>query len=166
MLDTTYLFDGSLSAAGVPSGAAITTTRVSTNTLDLLTAVDMGAANPLKVRVEATATFLGGTSLQVNLQSCATVGGSYVMLMMSPVLPVAQLIAGAKLFDLVLPVNQLLNATAGVLAKPGRFLQLNYTVVGTFTQGSVFAGLVPDMDKQELSIYPANYTVGVAAGEI
>lgn len=166
MLDTTYMFDGTLSSAGVPTGVAITTTRVSTNVLDLLAAVDMGAMEQIGIHVEIMAALTGGTSLQIDAEVSATAGGSYVQILNSPVYPAAQLIAGARIFQYALPVNQLLNATAGVLAKPGRFLRLNYTVVGTFGAGSVLAFLNPRLDRNEFYVYPGNYTVAVAAGEI
>lgn len=166
MLDATQLFDGTISGAGVPAGTAITTTRVSTNVLDLLVGRDIGADEPIGLHVDCITAFVGGTSLQIDFEVCATAGGSYLPLLFSPVIPVAQLIAGAPIFRYALPVNQVLNATAGVLNTPGRFIRLNYTVVGTFTAGSVFSFINPRPDRQAYYSYPNNYTTYVATGEL
>ena len=49
---------------------------------------------------------------------CATTNGSYKALTFSPIIPAAQLIQGAPAFRVALPVNQILNATAGILNTP------------------------------------------------
>ena len=165
MFDQSLIFDGTLPSTGV----AITVTRVSTNVLDLLVARDLGAGDTLDINVRAMTTFTATTSatLQVQFETCATEGGSYVALAMSPIYPVAQLIAGSNLFAIVLPMNQLLNGTTGVLAVPGRFLRLTYTVAtGPMTAGSVMAWLTATKDRNQYTTYPKNYTAAVAAGQI
>lgn len=166
-IDSTYMFDGSLDASGVPSGSAITASRVSVNTLDLLSARDIGAGAPIAVHVVVTQAFATLTSLRIALQVSATAGGTYAEIISSPTYPVAQLIKGAAVFRYIIPPNELLNSTAGVLAAPGRFLQLSYVVVGSnATTGAVFAYLSPRDDRNQLYVYPNNYTAAVAAGEI
>ena len=77
------------------------------------------------------------------------------------------MIVGAPIFRYALPVNQVLNATAGILNVPGRYIALKYTVTGTApTTGTVFAYLTPRQDRNETYTYPANYTVATAVGEI
>lgn len=154
MLDGSQIFDGTPPNTGV----AITATRVSTNVLDLLSAVDLGAGEPLGLHVQLLQTFVGGTSLQIDAEVGATAGGTYFPIILSPVIPVAQLIAGAPVFRYALPVNQVLNATAGILNAPGRFLRLNYVVAGgPFTAGTVFSYMTPRCDRQEYYTYPNNY---------
>lgn len=158
MIDTSLLLDGTVSGTGVATGVALTTTRVSTNVIDLLVARDMGAGSILSLHVNVMTALTGGTSLQVDFEVCATAGGSYLALLLSPVIPVAQLIAGAPIFRYDLPLNQVLNATAGILNAPGRFIRLNYTVVGTFGAGTVFSYITPSLDRNEYYTYPNNYS--------
>jgi len=168
MIDQQLIFDGTF--AGVPLapvGVAITASRVSSNVLDFLTGRDMGADEPLGIHVIITEAFATLTSLVVNLEVCDTVGGSYLNILSSPVLPVAQLVANTEIFRYAFPVNQLLNAVAGVLKTPGRFARLNYTVGGSSaTTGKVFAYLNPRPDRNAFYSYPKNYTAATAAGEL
>jgi hypothetical protein len=146
---------------------AITAPRVSTNVLDFLTGRDMGADEPLGIHVIVMQTFATLTSLTVDLEVCDTVGGSYLNILSSPALPVAQLVANTEIFRYAFPVNQLLNAVAGVLKTPGRFARLNYTVTGSnATAGSVFAYLNPRPDRNAFFTYPRNYVSATAAGEL
>lgn len=165
MLDMTQIFDGTPPNTGAP----ITTTRVSTNVIDLLVNRDVGAGEPLGVHVLVTQTFVGGTSLQVSLETCTTVGGTYNPIILSPVILTANLVAGvsgSEIFRYSIPPNEANNATAGLLLTPGEFLRLRYTVVGTFSAGAIFAFINPRGDRNTLTTYPANYTVYVAPGEL
>lgn len=165
MLDLSQIFDGTPPNTGV----AITTTRVSTNVLDLLVARDVGADEPLGIHVAVMAAFTStvSTTLTIDFEVCDTVGGTYLNILSSPVIPKAQLIVGAPIFRYALPVNQILNATAGILKAPGRYIRLNYTVAtGPFDTGSVFSYLTPRQDRNAYYTYPNNYTAAVAAGEI
>lgn len=159
MLDTTYIFDGTLGTGLTgPTGVAITATRVSTNVLDLLVARDLGAGAILGIHVDVTVAFATLTSLEIALQVSAD-NSTFYDIMESPVYPVAQLIAGAPIFRYALPLNQALNSTAGVLLPPARYLRLNYTVAGSnATAGSVFSYMNPINDRQQTYIYPNNYT--------
>lgn len=165
MIDATLILDGTLNPT---TGVAITASRVSSNVIDLLTGRDLGVSGgELGVHVNITQTFATLTSLTVDLEVCDTVGGSYLNLISTPALPVAQLVANTEIFRYDVPLNQLLNAVAGVLKTPGRFLRLNYTVTGAnATAGAVFAYLAPEADRNQFFTYPKNYTAAVAAGEI
>lgn len=163
MIDAQLIFDGTLNPT---TGAAITVTRVSTNVIDLLAARDLGAGEILGLNVNVLQAFTGGTSLQIDFETCATVAGTYQPLIFSPIVPVAQLIIGCPMFRYGLPLNQVLNATAGILAPPGRFIRLNYTVVGVMATGSVFAFVAPLRDRFEYTNYPSNYTAYASPAEV
>jgi hypothetical protein len=135
---------------------AITTTRVSTNIIDLQGANlvsgqgltppvqqgrDLGSApddHPVHCKVYVTAALLGGTSINVQLQGAPDNGsgspGTYYTIMESGVILTANLLQGQDLID-----SAIATVPAGY-ALP-RFLQINYVVVGTYTSGTVFAGL-------------------------
>lgn len=175
MIDTSLVFDGTVSAGPIASvgsqtsqstGVAITTTRVSTNIIDWLTSRDPGAGQPLAIHCQVLVALTGGTSLVITYQVCATTNGTYLDLISSPVIPAAQLIAGAPIFRYALPLNQVLNATAGILAAPGRYAQLKYTVVGTFSAGTIFSYITPINDRTQYFTYPNAYDVNIGAGEI
>lgn len=164
MLDVTQILDGTLNPT---AGAAITVTRVSTNVIDWLTARDMGAGEILGIHVDILQTFLTLTSLTVNAEVCDTVGGTYLNILSSPVIPAAQLIAGTSIFRYGFPVNQVLNAVAGLLKAPGRFFRLNYTVIGSAaTAGTVMSYLTPELDRDVYYTYPSNYTAATTSGEL
>lgn len=164
MIDATQIFDGTLPN----TGAAITVTRVSTNVLDMLTSRDIGNANRVycTVRVLTTFTAAGAATLQIAYQVSNTEGSGYVDLILSPVIAVANLVAGTK-YGFVVPRNQFNNATTGVLAAPGRYHGLNYTVAtGPMTAGAVFAYLTSEPDDDCYYSYPENYSVYVDPDQI
>src|ERR1700748_2637762 len=107
MIDATQIFDGTFTGTPpVPTGVAITASRVSTNVLDLLTGRDLGADEMLGIHVNVTQTFATLTSLTIDFEVCSTAGGSYKNILSSPALPVAQLVANTEIFRYALPVNQ------------------------------------------------------------
>lgn len=161
MIDLSLVFDGTFAANGAPTGAAITATRVSTNVIDLTVARDIGIGDDIEVHCQIVTAFSTGdtnaATLQVDLETCSTAGGSYDIIMLSPVYAKANLIVGAKLFAYKLPRSQL-NSLAAI---GGQFLRLNYTCTGAaFTAGRVVAYLTGMGDRQSTPVYPANYTVG------
>jgi hypothetical protein len=182
MIDISYLFDGTISSAGIPTGAAITTTRNSTNVLDIIgsnstgntssglgVGVDLGAMDALELKIDIPTTFTaaGAATLTVDFQCSQSAGSGFKSLLLSNVYPVAQLIAGSPLFRYRWPLNQLLNASAGVLGAPGRYYQFVYTVAtGPFTAGSVFAYVAAAGDRRQFYAYPNNYIAAAPAGEI
>ncbi len=165
MLDITQIFDGTAPNTGV----AVTTTRQSTNVLDMLAPRDVGADEPLGIHVLVTEAFTSTLSatLTVSYEVCDTAGGSYLGLVQTMPIPKAQLIIGEEIFRVALPVNQVLNATTGILAAPARFIALRYTVTtGPMDAGKLFAYLSPRPDRNAFYAVPAAYTVAVADDEI
>lgn len=163
MLDALQIFDGSV----VPStGAALTTSRASTNVLDMLAGRDVGAgiAQDLELHVDVMQAFTaaGGATLQIQVQEApetslgSGVPGTYYTIAETDALPVASLIVGARVARYSWPVIQL-NYPAGD-ASPPRFLRLNYIVsTGPFTAGTLLAYL--SADREEYLNYRANYVV-------
>lgn len=164
MIDATQIFDGTLPN----TGTAITVTRVSTNVLDMLTSRDIGNGNRVycTIRVLTTFTAAGAATLDIAYQVSNTEGAGYVDLIQSPTIAVANLVAGTK-YGFVVPRNQFNNATAGVLAAPGQYHRLNYTVgTGPMTAGAVMAYLSAAPDDDCYYSYPKNYTVYVDPDQI
>jgi hypothetical protein len=158
MLDISQIFDGTFSTTtNVPSGAAITVSRNSTNVLDFLVARDMGAGGILGVHVLVTEAFATLTSLDIEYQVSAD-NVTFATLLAEKTIPVAQLIAGSPIFRYNVPRNQYANSTAGVLGAPGRYHRLKYTVNGAnATAGKVIAWLNPADDRNDQYAYPSNF---------
>ncbi len=159
ILDNLLSFDNNSSLAITANG----TTQTSTNIIDLgITSgiptsasgggardIGIGDDPAMKLLVQVTTVFAGGTSMSVTLKGAIDNGSgapaAFSTWWTSPtVYTTAQLVAGARLMDMDFP-----RPPAGV-AVP-RFLRLNYTV-GTATvgacNGSVSSFIVLDRDDQ------------------
>lgn len=140
IFDGNLMFDASITTAGMTgvnqfsSGA----TTFSTNVLDLINARDMGQGKsgkaPIEVFVLVTTAFTGGTSLNVAFQG-STDNVTYVTYAETSQIVAASLVAGANLFNILIPGVQ---PESG---PPPRYYRLAYTTVGAFTTGAVIAGL-------------------------
>jgi hypothetical protein len=135
-----------------PVGTAITVSANSTNTLDLLNGRDLGVGdNDIDLAVNIGTAFSGGTSLVVAMQASADNSTFYVIAQSRAYLT-AELTSGKKLLPINIPA---MDGILGVL-KP-RYLRLAYTVVGTYTAGTLYAGLV--MDREDRLYYPIGVTI-------
>lgn len=103
------------------AGAAATT--VSTNTIDLLAAVnDQGIGQPMRALVNVTTAFAGGTSVRADLIESANANlSSPTILVQGLVVTDANAVAGARLLDVRVP-----NTTK-------RYLGFQFVTVGTHT---------------------------------
>lgn len=109
--------------------ALTTGTIVSTDVLDNGANVQMDRDN-LRIRVSASAAFVGGTSVQVIVQTDDNVGfSSATAVYTGPAIATAALTLGAVLADIPYP------------ADTERFVRLSYVMVGTYTAGSVDAAV-------------------------
>lgn len=152
------ILDGFLQFSLTAGDSPTTGSQVSGNSIDLgisglpLSASGGGARDigvgddpAMKILVIVITAFTGGTSLQINMQGApdngSGVAGAFTIMASGPVVPEAQLIAGARLFDDDMPrpaPNQPLP----------RFLQLGYVTVGTHGAGTLKAYLV--LDRHDL----------------
>jgi hypothetical protein len=157
MIDLNLVFDGTFAANGTPTGVAITSTAASTNILDMLTARDVGAGDELELHVDVTTAFATLTSLQIAYQTSPdTTSGNFVNILLSPVILLASLVVGAKVFRYKVPPFQLLDT-----GTPNRYHRLNYTVAGSAeTTGTVVSYLTGMGDRNVVFNYPTNYTIG------
>lgn len=157
MIDALLMFDGAQSAAGVFAGAALTVTRVSTNVLDLLVARDIGIDDMVELHVGVAVAFTAGgaATLTVTLQYSAD-NATFVDVISTAAVPVANLTAGQQLFRVAMPLNQ----PGSFGGTPPRYLRLNYTVAtGPMTAGTIYAYLTGMRDRNAAPVYPKNYTV-------
>lgn len=113
-----------------------TGTLVSTNNVDLLSANrNIGRGQDMRLAVTIDTTMTGGTSLQPQLiESANSDMSSPNVIGSGPVVPVANLTAGSKIWDTALPDNT------------RRYYAIQYVRVGTFTAGAVSAHIVSDTD--------------------
>ena len=180
ILDSLWLFTGGSGGIGNSDGTTdspTTGTQASSNVVDVgmlgglpVSAVGGGGGRDLgigddpamKLLVQVTVAFVGGTSIACAIQGAPDAGantpGTYVTYATGPVVALASLIAGARLFDTDLP-----RPAPGSV--PPRYYRLAFVGVGTMTAGKVEGILVLDrMDQVEttnavMSGYPAGITI-------
>lgn len=132
---------------------AVTSTAVSTNTLDLLTAQDIGEGRALYVDFKVPTTFTAGGSATLTIQIISSASanlGTPTVLDQTGAIPVASLIAGYRTVLRIPP-------QIGSLGQ--RYLGIQYTVAtGPMTAGAIDARIVQDIEDG----LGKNYTSGFA----
>ena len=134
----------------VSEDQAVTTTAVSTDTIDLVTARDIGEGTPLYMNFAVTTAMAGGTSIKfevitsanANLSSPTVVGSSDVIL-------TAALTQGK---------NVVVRINPDIAGKGKRYLGARYPVAGTFNAGKVTADVVETIGDGQKS-YASGFTV-------
>lgn len=122
--------------------AVTTGTQLSTNAYDMGVARDIGRGRDLRIYVNATTAFTGGTSLQVNVvESNNSDLSSATVIATGAVIAEASLTAGRALVDIVLPTTT------------KRYIGLQFVTVGTHTAGAVTGGIVLNTDSN--TTFPA-----------
>ena len=128
---------------------ALTTTAVSTNTIDLGVARDVGAGEEIYVYFTVPTALAGGTSVTFQVVTSAAANlGTPTVVGSTTAVPTASLVAGYKTAVRVNPT---------VFTNGQRYLGAQYTISGTYTSGAVTADIVLDIADQKL--YASGFSV-------
>ena len=139
------------------SAQAVTTSAVSTNTVDLSQARDIGTGNNLfvAITVDVAATAAGAATVNFQVITSAAANlGSPTIIGQTDAIGKAELTLGRKVICIPIP-------SAVLLAQPigQRYLGVQYTVgTGPLTAGSFSAAII-DEDISVNKYYPSGYTV-------
>jgi hypothetical protein len=135
----------------VSDSQAVTTTAVSTDTIDLSIARDMGEGGDLYMNFAMTEAFAGGTStnFEIIIADNAALSSNVVVIGASGAIVTASLTLGTN-------VAVRLNPQIASLAK--RYLGARYTVSGTNTAGKVIADIVMDVQDGKKA-YASGFSV-------
>lgn len=135
----------------VSTDQAVTTTAVSTDTVDLSVARDMGEGGDLYMNFAMTEAFAGGTStnFEIIIADNAALSSNVVVIGASGAIATADLTLGKN-------VAVRLNPQIASLGK--RYLGARYTVSGTNTAGKVVADIVMDVQDGK-KFYASGFSV-------
>jgi hypothetical protein len=151
-VDALLALSGSISGNTVTGQALFASgaTVLSTNTVDLGVARDIGEGQELFARIEVTAAFTGGTSVefQVIAADAANLTGNVAVIGTTGAIPVASLVIGARFACAINPR----------LAKQGqRYLGLQAVNVGANAAGSAYADI--GLEVADFKTYPVGFSV-------
>lgn len=134
----------------VSTEQAITTTAVSTDTIDLGTARDVGAGEDSYMVFTVKEVFAGGTSVIFNIITSDNADlSSGTVLAASAAQLTAALVVGKQV---------VLRLPAQIDSTGKRYLGASYTVSGTYTAGKVDADITLDLQDGK-KYYGSGYTV-------
>lgn len=127
--------------------AVTTGTQLSTDVYDSgVDGVNINTNRGLQVLVTVTTAFAGGTSLTVNLiESASSDMSSPTTLATSGTVAEADLTAGARLLATSIPRTS------------KRYLALQFVTVGTHSAGTIFGGIVRDVDDEGFLSHHTGY---------
>lgn len=140
----------------VSTAQAVTVTAVSTDSVDLTTARDLGEGEGLFAVFTVGTAFAGGTSTQfeVIIADNGPLTTNPTQIATSIAIPTAQLVAGAMI---AVKIDTPLNPVSGA-PTARRFLGARYTVVGTNTAGTVTADITHDIQGARRA-YPSGFAI-------
>ena len=134
----------------VSEDQALTTTAVSTNTVDLSVARDMGEGTTLYMNFAITEALANGTSVTFEVITSASANlGSPTVIGSSAAIVTASLTLGK---NIVVTLNP------DIAGKGQRYLGARYTIAGTFNAGKVTADIVETIGDGR-KFYASGFTV-------
>ena len=134
----------------VSEDQAVTSTAVSTNTVDLGVARDMGEGTALYMNFALTEAFANGTSVTFEIITSARSNlGSPTVIGSSNAIVTASLTLGK---------NIVVRLNPDIAGKGQRYLGARYTVAGTFNAGKVTADIVETIGDGQ-KYYASGFTV-------
>ena len=151
-VDNNLTLSGSITN-GVVTGQTVTgaASVISTNTIDMVKAGDLGEGMEIYGRAQITTTFTGLTALEIQVIAAndAALSTGVTVVGSSGAIPVAQLTAGARFAAAINPR----------LANNGqRYYGLRYVPTGTGTAGALFGDIgIEVQDGQKF--YPSGFVV-------
>ena len=134
----------------VSEDQAVTSTAVSTNTVDLGVARDMGEGTAMYMNFALTEAFANGTSVTFEVITSASASlGTPTVIGSSTTLATAALTLGK---------NIVVRLNPDIAGKGQRYLGARYTIAGTFNAGKVTADVVETIGDGR-KFYASGFTV-------
>ena len=134
----------------VSEDQAVTSTAVSTDTIDLGVARDMGEGTPLYMNFAVTTAMTGGTSIKFEVITSAAANlGSPIVIGSSDAILTAALTLGK---------NIVVRLNPDIAGKGQRYLGARYTVSGTYNGGKITADVVETIGDGQ-KYYASGFTV-------
>jgi hypothetical protein len=134
----------------VSTDQALTTTAVSTDTIDLSIARDMGEGQELFMNFAVTAALTGGTSVKFEvIQSASADLSSPTVIGSTDAVVTASLVAG---------YNTAVRVNPQIGSRGQRYIGARYTISGTYSAGTVTADVVATIQDGK-KFYASGFTV-------